>query len=225
MSVTIGTLLFVSLKSFLRDPGYVLFSLLLPAVLSFATDLFSTTIMPWPLLLFLGLCDAHAFSSWLGGTKRSYSMASSTRISSALSLTIVSLLMWTTRVLVIAVSRSLAVGFDLLLMTLAVHSAVLNIAAGTLVSSFLLLINGIWGGRTPWLLVSLSLLVSLLFGASIWVSGLWSDPAWQRAMSSVSDSLAAYAVSLLLLSASLLSNSTYAWAVHMNSINSSLRVE
>lgn len=141
----------------------------------------------------MALYDASAIGTWLGDLRRNYLTLNTTATSIALAVTSVGLVVWVVRVsIMLAVGLVVAPGLP----ALSVQAVLLNSAVGVLLLSLLLLSMVGLGSRTPWATVLSLLMITYLFGTSIWFSGLFDSPEFSTIIAAESDVTVAIGTSL-----------------------------
>jgi hypothetical protein len=218
MGLSAAKVVSVLFRSLLRDFGYILGAMAFPIAISFLTNLFADGFMPWPLLLFLSLCDALAISTWIGEARRNYVAVSSTPASTAVAVTVIEALIWATRLTALEVTSWIAFSSASVALSPSLSLMFLNAAAGLLLTSLFLLLAA-WDTRTPWVLVITLFLVALVSGTSMRVSALPGYPLWQYVVSARSDSIVAPAVGLVFVLVSSFLNLYMIWYCKAETLN------
>ena len=218
MGLSAAKVVSVLFRSLLRDFGYILGAMAFPIVISFLTNLFTDGFMPWPLLLFLSLCDALAISTWLGEARRNYVAVSSTTTSTAVAVTVIEVLIWATKLTALEVTSWIAFGAASVAMPPSLSLVFLNAAAGLLLTSLFLLLTA-WDTRAPWVLVVALFLIAFISGTSMRVSALSGDPLWQYVVSAQSNSIVAPAAGLVFVLVPTFLNLCMIWYCKAETLN------
>lgn len=224
MGLSTAKVVSVLFRSLLTDLGYIIGGLVFPIVISFFMNLFADGFMPWPLLLFLSLCDALAIATWLGETRRSYIAASSTTTSASAAVTIIEVFIWAIRLTALEVTSWIIFGATSMASPPSLSLIFLNAAAGLLLTSLFLLLAA-WDTRVPWVLVVGLFLIAFLFGISIRISALSDDPLWRYVISAQSDSIAVPAAGLVFLLVSAFLNLCMIWYCKAETLNTMVSSE
>ena len=218
MGLSAAKVVSVLFRSLLRDFGYILGAMAFPIAISFLTNLFADGFMPWPLLLFLSLCDALAISTWLGEARQNYVAVHSTTTSTAVAITVIEALIWTTRLTALEVTSWIALGAASVAVTPNLSLMLLNGTAGLILTSLFLLLT-VWDTRAPWVLVVVLFLIAFMSGISMRVSALSGDPLWQYVTSGQSDSIVAPATGLVFVLVSAFLNLCVVWYCKAETLN------
>jgi len=224
MGLSTAKIVSVLFRSLLTDFGYILGGLAFPIVVSLLMNLFTDGFMPWPLLLFLSLCDALAISTWLGETRRNYVAVSSTTTSTAVAATIIEVFIWATRLAALEVTSWIVFGAASMAVPPSLPLIFLNSAAGLLLTSLLLLLMA-WDPRVPSVLVVGLFLIAFLSGTSIRISALSEDPLWQYVVSAQSGSVVMPAAGLVFLLVSAFLNLCMVWYCKTETLNTMVSPE
>jgi len=225
MAVPTGRTISSMVKSLLRDPKYLAIAAVFPALLSYVTDLFRDGFLAWPVTVFLSAYDASAISTWMGGARRSDLAVSASQFSVAVSVIALTFPLWMVRLTMMRLLAYLAAEIDLSLVATTLNSMFIDGAAGVLLTSLFSLLIVAQGDRGPWLIATCTMFAPVLFGTSIWISGVLADLHWQDAMSSLSDPVVALVVALILGCLSVLTNLLGAWMLRAKTLREAVESE